>query len=176
MEEQLRTASGTKTAGEEHLAKEELVSFKLGHEEFATSITWVNQIIRYQEITRVPNTPSFVEGVINLRGRVIPVIDLRKRLDLQASQVEMKTRILNIEIDNKLVGFIVDEVTGVLTIPADIIEKTPDIVVAGVESVYITGVCKLDGRLLILLDFNNVLHLSEKERVKAMTKNASVPN
>ncbi|MGP8331795.1 MAG: chemotaxis protein CheW, partial [Methanosarcinaceae archaeon] len=70
---------------------------------------------------------------------------------------------------NKLVGFIVDEVTGVITIPSNIIEKTPDIIVAGVESVYITGVCKLEGRLLILLDFDRVLHVSEKDKLKKIT-------
>ena len=151
------------------ISKEELVSFKLGVEEFATPIRWVREIIRYLQITTVPNTPDFVEGVINLRGRVIPVIDLRKRLNLPTKKEEKQTRILNIEIDNKLVGFIVDEVTGVITIPSNIIEKTPDIIVAGVESVYITGVCKLEGRLLILLDFNRVLHVSEKDKLKKIT-------
>ncbi|MCD4691318.1 MAG: chemotaxis protein CheW, partial [Calditrichales bacterium] len=151
------------------LSKEELVSFKLGVEEFATPIRWVREIIRYLQITTVPNTPDFVEGVINLRGRVIPVIDLRKRLNLPTKKEEKQTRILNIEIDNKLVGFIVDEVTGVITIPSNIIEKTPDIIVAGVESVYITGVCKLEGKLLILLDFDRVLHVSEKDKLKKIT-------
>ncbi len=148
----------------------ELVSFKLGTEEFATSIHWVNQIIRYQEVTRVPHTPPFVEGVINLRGRVIPVIDLRKRLKIKANNVEMKTRILNIEIEHKIIGFIVDEVTGVSAVPASVIEKTPDIVIAGVESVYITGVCKLEGRLLILLDFSRILHLSEKTGLQKLVE------
>lgn len=154
---------------QELISKEELVSFKLGVEEFATPIRWVREIIRYLQITTVPNTPDFVEGVINLRGRVIPVIDLRKRLNLPTKKEEKQTRILNIEIDNKLVGFIVDEVTGVITIPSNIIEKTPDIIVAGVESVYITGVCKLEGRLLILLDFDRVLHVSEKDKLKKIT-------
>lgn len=155
--------------GQDLISKEELVSFKLGVEEFATPIRWVREIIRYLQITTVPNTPDFVEGVINLRGRVIPVIDLRKRLNLPTKKEEKQTRILNIEIDNKLVGFIVDEVTGVITIPSNIIEKTPDIIVAGVESVYITGVCKLEGRLLILLDFDRVLHVSEKDKLKKIT-------
>jgi purine-binding chemotaxis protein CheW len=155
---------------EENVSKVELVSFKIGNEEFATPILLVREILRYQQVTAVPNTPSFVEGVINMRGKVIPVIDLRKRLKLTTKQIEKKTRILNIEIDNKFIGFIVDEVTGVITIPSNIIEETPDIIVAGVESVYITGVCKLEGRLLILLDFNSILRVSEKEKVKEIAE------
>jgi purine-binding chemotaxis protein CheW len=151
---------------EEH----ELVSFKLGNEEFATSIKWVNQIIRYQQVTPVPNTPSFVEGVINLRGKVIPVIDLRKRLGNAKQNIEKKTRILNIEMDNKIIGFLVDEVTGVLSVAANLIDKTPDVVVAGVESDYISGVCKLDERLIILLDFTKILFSSEKAQALALTK------
>lgn len=169
MDNQPNIAQVDQKTGQDQISKEELVSFKLGVEEFATPIRWVREIIRYLQITTVPNTPDFVEGVINLRGRVIPVIDLRKRLNLPTKKEEKQTRILNIEIDNKLVGFIVDEVTGVITIPSNIIEKTPDIIVAGVESVYITGVCKLEGRLLILLDFNRVLHVSEKDKLKKIT-------
>ncbi len=153
---------------DEKTESEELVSFTLGTEEFATKIMLVREILRYQQVTTVPNTPDFVEGVINIRGRVIPVIDLRKRLGLPPKEIEKQTRILNIEIDSKLIGFIVDEVTGVITIPSNIIEKTPDIVVAGVESVYIIGVCKLEDNLLILLDFNRVLQVSEKEKIKKM--------
>ncbi len=169
MEYITKDAVQTLEKNKEKVEENELVSFKLGDEEFATSIKWVNQIIRYQQITPVPNTPSFVEGVINLRGKVIPVVDLRKRLGNDEQNIEKRTRILNIEMDNKIIGFIVDEVTGVLSMPVNLIDKTPDIVVAGVESAYINGVCKLDGRLLILLDFTKILFTSEKAQAMVLS-------
>jgi purine-binding chemotaxis protein CheW len=143
----------------------QLVSFKLREEEFAVDILQVQEIIRLQEITNVPNAPAFVEGVINLRGRVIPIIDLRKRFALESAEHSKSTRIIVVMIDNVTVGLIVDEVSEVLRIPEDTVEPPPPIV-AGIESDYIKGVGKLEDRLLILLDLGKILSQKEKSSLE----------
>ena len=143
----------------------QLVSFFVGEEEFGADILMVQEIIRMQPITRVPNAPHFVEGVINLRGKVIPIVDLRKRLNVNASEDTRKVRVIVVDVDRKITGFIVDAVSQVLRIPKKTIEPAPSIVVAGIDSEYITGVSKLDDKLLILLDFNKILTKSEKQEL-----------
>lgn len=129
----------------------------------------VREIIRDAAITAIPNSPDFVEGVINLRGNIIPVIDLRKRLNLlQQEKSETKIWILILEIEGRITGFRVDSVTKVLKILVRSIEPPPEIVTAGLESQYIDGVCDIDGRLLILLDFARILHVDEIKRLKTM--------
>ncbi len=139
----------------------QLVTFSIGDEEFGVDILKVQEIIRTMEITRVPRAPTFVEGVINLRGKVIPIIDLRKRFGLQARGHDKNTRIIVIEINNMIVGFVVDSVSEVLRIPASTVEPPPPMV-AGLESEYISGVGKLEDRLLILLDLNRLLSREER--------------
>jgi purine-binding chemotaxis protein CheW len=139
----------------------QLVTFSIGDEEFGVEILKVQVIIRMLEITRVPKAPDFVEGVINLRGKVIPVIDLRLRFGLQAKGHDKKTRIIVIEINKMIVGFVVDSVSEVLRIPASTIEPPPP-VISGLDSEYISGVGKLDDRLLIMLDLNRLLSKEEK--------------
>ena len=126
----------------------QLVTFSIDEEEFGVNILKVQEIIRIMEITRVPRSPEFVEGVINLRGRVIPIVDLRRRFGLAAIAHDKDTRIIVIELNSLVVGFIVDAVSEVLRIPADTVEPTPP-VAAGVDSEYISGVGKLQDRLLI---------------------------
>lgn len=145
----------------------QLVSFFVGEEEFGADILMVEEIIRPLPITRVPNAPHFVEGVITLRGRVIPIIDLRKRLNIGQTEVTRKTRIIIVDVDGKITGFIVDSVSQVLRIPKHTIEPAPEIVVAEIDSEYITGVSNLEDRLLILLDFRKILSIREK---KALTE------
>jgi purine-binding chemotaxis protein CheW len=116
------------------------------------------------EITKVPRAPEFVEGVINLRGKVIPIIDLRKRFGLESREHDKHTRIIVIEISNMIVGFVVDSVSEVLRIPADTVEPPPP-VVAGLESEYISGVGKLADRLLILLDLDRLLSGEEQHQL-----------
>ncbi|MBI5886830.1 MAG: chemotaxis protein CheW [Deltaproteobacteria bacterium] len=140
----------------------QLVTFRLGNEEFSLDILRVQEIIRHMDLTRVPRTPDFVEGVINLRGRVIPVLDLRKRFGLPAGERTHETRIIVVDVDDKTVGFKVDAVSEVLRIPADTVEPPPQLVTS-IESDYIKGVGKLDGRLLILLDVSKILSRSEKD-------------
>ncbi|MCG8529349.1 MAG: chemotaxis protein CheW [Desulfovibrionales bacterium] len=134
----------------------QLVTFSIGEEEFGVDILKVQEIIRTMEITKVPKAPNFVEGVINLRGKVIPIIDLRRRFGLSSKEHDKHTRIIVIEINNMIVGFVVDSVSEVLRIPASTVEPPPA-VVAGMESEYISGVGKLQDRLLILLDLDRLL-------------------
>ena len=147
----------------------QLVGFIIGKEYFGVDILMVQEIIRAAPITAVPNSPEFVEGVINLRGSIIPVVELRKRLNLfmQDSKPE-DSWILILNIKGRVTGFIVDSVTEVLKIDETTIEPPPDIVVAGLESQYIRGVCKIDEKLLILIDFERILLVEEVEKLKEM--------
>ncbi|MFQ5736225.1 MAG: chemotaxis protein CheW [Thermodesulfobacteriota bacterium] len=140
----------------------QLVTFRLGKEEFSMDILKVQEIIRHMELTRVPRTPEFVDGVINLRGRVIPVLDLRKRFGLPADEKTDETRIIVVDVDDRTVGLKVDAVSEVLRLPADTVEPPPSLV-TGIESDYIRGVGKLDGRLIILLDVAKILTRTEKD-------------
>lgn len=140
----------------------QLVSFKVSSEEFGVDILKVQEINRMLKITKVPNAPDFVEGVVNLRGRIIPVIDLRKRMSIETKSHDSKTRIIVVDIAGNIVGFIVDEVNEVLRISKDIIETPPELV-SKVESDFITSVAKLEDRIIILLDLDNLLKKDEKE-------------
>jgi len=138
----------------------QLVTFAISEEEFGIDILRVQEIIRIMPITKVPNSPPSVDGVINLRGRVIPVIDLRRRFGMGAKEHDNSTRIIVIEIHGMIIGFVVDGVSEVLRIQSSTVEPPPP-VVAGVESEYIKGVGKLDDRLLILLDIDKLLTSEE---------------
>lgn len=142
----------------------QVVSFKIGEEEFGVEILKVQEINRVMEITRVPNAPEFVEGVINLRGRVIPVVNLRSRFGLERKPQDKDTRIVVVELTNKVVGFVVDAVSEVLRIPQSLMEAPPPLV-AGINAEYITAVGKLEGRLLILLDLDKVISHQQKQKL-----------
>lgn len=142
----------------------QLVTFSIGDEEFGVEILKVQEIIRMLEITKVPKAPPFVEGVINLRGKVIPIIDLRKRFGLASRNHDKNTRIIVIDINSMIVGFVVDSVSEVLRLPANTVEPPPP-VVAGLDSDYISGVGKLEDRLLIMLDLNRLLSNEEQQRL-----------
>jgi purine-binding chemotaxis protein CheW len=145
----------------------QLVTFSIGEEEFGVDILKVQEIIRTMEITKVPRAQDFVEGVINLRGKVIPIIDLRRRFGLDSKAHDKHTRIIVIEINNMIVGFVVDSVSEVLRIPASTVEPPPP-VVAGLESDYISGVGKLHDRLLILLDLDKLLSSEDIEALSQL--------
>jgi purine-binding chemotaxis protein CheW len=145
----------------------QLVSFNLGNEEFAVDILKVQEINRMVEITKVPRSPHFVEGVINLRGKVIPIVDLRKRFNLGEKDRDKQTRIVVVDVDNKTVGLVVDSVSEVLRLQSNTIEPPPPLV-AGIDSEYINGVGKLEDRLLILLDLNKIFSKTEKEMLEAV--------
>ena len=153
----------------------QLVSFILGKEEFGVDILMVQEIIRLATITPIPNAPEFIEGVINLRGKVIPIIDLRKRLKITKEEVKnaKHTRILVIEIDGNVTGFIVDAVSEVLKIPINRIEPPPEIIVSSIDSEYISGVIKLEENLLILLDFKKILRIDERDKLRKVHQTLS---
>ncbi|NOZ68081.1 MAG: chemotaxis protein CheW [Deferribacteres bacterium] len=143
----------TATAGEEIL---QLVSFTLKDEEYAVDILNVQEINRITEITQVPNSPDYVEGVINLRGKVMPVINLRKKFGIEEKETDDTSRIIIMDIQGVTNGLIVDSVSEVLRIPADIVEPPPQIS-SGLNSRFIKGIAKLDNRLIILIDINKLL-------------------
>ena len=145
----------------------QLVTFNIGKEEFGVDILHVQEINRMTHITKVPNAPHFVEGVINLRGRVIPVIDLRLKLKIEKKEYDKNTRIIVVEVDNKTIGFIVDSVNEVLRIPANLTEAPPDMV-SGIESEYIKSVGKLEDRLLILIDIQKIIQINEMKKLEKM--------
>lgn len=140
----------------------QLVTFSIGEEEFGVNILQVQEIIRTMEITNVPRAPEFIEGVINLRGKVIPIVDMRRRFGLESKKHDKYTRMIVIENETLIVGFVVDSVSEVLRIPASSVQPPPP-TVAGLDSDYIDGVGKLDDRLLILLDLDSLLDNTEIE-------------
>jgi purine-binding chemotaxis protein CheW len=143
----------------------QVVGFRIGNETFGVRIASVREIVRVPEITAVPSAPETVEGVINLRGKIIPVMDLRKRFGHFDVQPDKKNRILVVELDHKLVGLIVNAASEVLKIPPSDIEA-PGSVFAEGESSYVTGVGKLKGRLIILLDVSKLLQRQEVKRLE----------
>jgi purine-binding chemotaxis protein CheW len=147
-------AGETQRGGGEELLQ--LVSFNIGGEEFGVDILQVQEINRMMEVTRVPNAREYVDGVINLRGKVIPIIDLRCRFGMERKGHDKHTRIVVVELSRKIVGFVVDAVREVLRIPRSVTEPPPSIG-GRVNEEYITGVGKLEDRLLILLDLEKVL-------------------
>ncbi|MCK9209691.1 MAG: chemotaxis protein CheW [Ignavibacteriaceae bacterium] len=138
----------------------QLVSFFIGSEEFGVDILYVQEINRMSQVTKVPNAPDFVNGVINLRGRVIPVIDLRLKFGMPKKEHDKNTRIIVMEVSGKTVGFIVDSVNEVLRISKDVTEPPPELAM-GINSEYIKAVGKLEDRLLILIDLEKILSKEE---------------
>jgi purine-binding chemotaxis protein CheW len=143
----------------------QIVGFRIGTETYGVRIGSVREIVRVPEITTVPSAPDLIEGVINLRGKIIPVMDLRKRFGAAPAQPDKKNRILVVEMDNKLIGLIVSSASEVLKIPPSEIEA-PGSVFADSESNYVTGVGKLKGRLIILLDIARLLHQPEYRKLE----------
>ena len=130
----------------------QLVSFQVGPEEYAIDILGVQEIIRMVDITHVPNVPRHVEGVVNLRGKVIPIINLRTRLGLSSAEYTKDTRIVVVEVAHLILGFIVDSVEEVLRLPEEFIELPPSSTGRGGVNDFYKGVGRVEGRLLILLD------------------------
>ncbi len=137
-----------------------LVGFRVGRETFGVPISMVREIVRVPEITAVPNAATFIEGVINLRGKIVPVVDLRKRFKDTAPETGRKTRILVAEVDGQAVGLIVNSASEVLKIPPSEVEVPRNVFSEG-ELSYISGVGKLGGRLILILDLTRVLQRSE---------------
>ena len=149
----------------------QLVVFKLGQEEYGIPITQVQEINRLTTPTKIPKAPVFVEGVINLRGKIIPIVDLRKRFGLAQEEHSEDSRIVVAEIAGNTIGVTVDSVNEVIRIPAANIEPTPSIA-TNIGSEYLSGVGKVNDRLLILLDLNKILTDTEKEQLCTIDESA----
>ncbi len=151
--------------GKENVHKDteivQLVSFTLGEEEYGVDILKVQEINRMMEITHVPKCAYFVEGVVNLRGKVIPVLDLRKRFNLPAENTK-ETRIIVVDIDGCTVGLIVDSVSEVLRLPKETIDPAPPMISTSIDTQCIKGVGKLEDRLIIIIDIEKFLTEEEK--------------
>jgi purine-binding chemotaxis protein CheW len=146
----------------------QLVSFRLAQEEYGIEITKVQEIILMGEITRVPQTPDYIKGLINLRSSVIPIVDLRLRFGLAQEETTDETRIMVVNVAGKTIGIIVDAVSEVLRISHDQIAPPPP-TIAGLGREYLTGLVKLEHRLLILLDIDKILCQEEAAALDAAT-------
>jgi purine-binding chemotaxis protein CheW len=155
--------------GEEAEDIVQMVGFIVAEELFGVNILMVQEIIKDQEITAIPDAPDFVVGVINLRGNIIPVLDLHERLKLTADRSSERERswILVLNIGGRVTGFLVDRVTRVIKVQANKIKPPPELVVQGLNSDYIRGVCKQDKQLLAILDFNRILLVDEFKKISA---------
>ena len=150
----------------EMVGEVKVIVFQLKDEEYGVEVNQVKSIEKLEHITRVPRTPRFVKGVINLRGVVTPIIDLRKRFDLEESEYTESTRIIIVAVGELEVGLIVDAANDVIDIPVNAVEPPPE-VVGGVEAAYLRGVAKLENRLLILLNLDKVLSTEEIKQLDA---------
>ncbi|MFB5759705.1 chemotaxis protein CheW [Paenibacillus medicaginis] len=145
-----------------------VIVFKLGEEEYGVEVDKVQSIERMVPITRVPNTFTFVKGVFNLRGVVMPVIDLRGRFGLEETEYTDQTRIIIVAVNDMQVGFIVDSANDVIDLNSDAIETPPE-VVGGIKAKYLRGVAKIsEERLLIMLNLSEVLNKSELVQLESI--------
>jgi purine-binding chemotaxis protein CheW len=145
----------------------QLAVFRVGGEEYAIDIMRIMEIIRPQKVTRIPKAPEFVEGVVNLRGKVVPILDLRRRFGVDSAQADpKKVRVVIVKMAGRVVGVVVDEVTEVIYMRKDQVEATPD-AVKGAGADYLTGVGKFGERLIVLLDMEKVLSGEEVAGLRA---------
>jgi purine-binding chemotaxis protein CheW len=146
------------------MAAIQLVLFNLAGEEYGVYILDVQEIIRPQDITKVPDNPEFIEGIINLRGTVVPIIDLKSRLGLGNTHIAADTRFIISNIDGQMIGFIVDSVKEILRLEEEALKKAPDI--TRVNKEYIDSVVEQEGKLVIVFDLKRVLSVEEKDLLK----------
>ncbi len=146
----------------------QLVTFQLVGEEFGVPILDVREIIRMTEITPVPQAPAFVEGVINLRGQIIPIVDLRKRFGMEPKEIDEQTRIVVVELGATILGLIVDSVQEVLRIPFDTVAPPPTLVAGSIGSEYIKGISHFDDKMIILVEMRRVFNPDEMGALESM--------
>jgi len=167
---QLEQTAASKIGSSGHSAALlQIVTFQVGTETFALDILKVHEIIRFRQLTRVPNLPSYVEGVLNLRGKVIPVVGLRQRIGLERKEPNSTTKIIVASVKDDVLGFMVDSVSEVLRIGADTVEPAPRLGEGGQR--YVSGVGKVNDHLLLLLDLDKLL--TEEENTQVLTAKAS---
>ncbi len=151
---------------------EQLISFAVGEEDYGVEIQKVKEVIRKKEITRLPKTPAFMRGVINLRGDVIPIIDLREKFGLEQEEYTEMTRVIVVEVDEKSIGMVVDSVSHVIRLSQDEIEPPPPLV-GGLSIDYLRGVGKLGDKLIVLLKIDQIL--TEQEKLELQEIEEMVP-
>ena len=176
--EQGNMASEEKSLGQQTLDEEQLVTFGIAEQEYGVQIMQVQEINRIGDITLVPRAPSFVDGVTNLRGNVIPVINVRTLFGLPSQEIDDRTRVIIVDIAGNKTGLRVDHVNEVLRLPKNEIEKTPSIVTATGDNEFIAGVCKIDNgkRMIALLDIGRILGEKEVEALKAINDQEATEN
>lgn len=155
----------------------QLVSFRIGNEEFGVDILMVQEIIRITAITPIPNASHAILGMINLRGRIIPIVDLRSQLHISDGELNVndrRKRILIIEMGGHVTGFVVDSVSEVMKVPVGEIEPAPNLVTSSISAAYISGVIKLPNRLIIMLDFKQILKPQEKRELETIGAQAAL--
>ncbi|WP_354142448.1 chemotaxis protein CheW [Brevibacillus brevis] len=140
---------------EAEAAIDQQILFKMGNEYYGLSISLVREIIKPLPITRFPKSPLYVEGVIDLRGRILPIINLRKMFDLEPMEETDDTRFVDLQMDGLNIGIIVDAVSEVMNIPQSLIEPAPPII-AGVEGKYLQGIARMNDKLIMLLDVDEI--------------------
>lgn len=148
--------------------EQQLVVFELANEFYGINIAMVESIIKMQAITQLPQTPSYVKGVTNLRGSVLPVIDLRTRFALETNEDTKQTRIMIVTMGNIKAGIIVDAVSEVLRVSDDTVEPLPPMI-NSVDSAFLKGIVRLENRLIIMLELNKVLNLDEQKSLEYLT-------
>ena len=148
----------------------QIVGFRVGNETFGVPIQSVHEIVRMMEITSVPDAPIYIEGVINLRGKIIPVVDLRKRFGEREIKPSKKNRILVAEVGTKMVGLVVDAASEVLKLPPSDVDPPPNVFQDG-DLNYVTGVGKLNGRLVILVELSKIMQRGELRRLADVADN-----
>lgn len=149
------------------MSERQLVVFKLDKEEYGVEIMQVQEISPYQKPTKVPNAPSFVDGIINLRGEVIPIVNLKKRFNTPETEITELTRLIVVNNGSRRTGFVVDDASEVITIPDEDIEDAPPMI-AGADRRYIKGVGKIGNRILIVLDLLKLFTEEEEGQLENM--------
>jgi purine-binding chemotaxis protein CheW len=149
----------------------QLVVFKLENEEYGVDIMQVQEISPYQQSTKVPNSPSFIEGIVNLRGDITPVVSLKKKFNLAETEVTEQTRLIIINNGNRRTGFIVDDASEVISISEKNIEEAPAMIV-GADRKYIQGIGKMDQRILIILNLHELLTKEEEVQLEGINNRA----
>ena len=164
---------GTKSDDERQAREQQMVTFRLGDEEFGIPISQIQEIDRHAQITRVPRAPEFVDGVTNLRGEIIPVIDTRKRFAMPVKAADDRTRIIIVDLAGTKTGLLVDSVSQVLNIALKDISPPPAAIESGIDNEFISGIGKVDQgkRMVVLLNVEKILTLREKEQLAQAAAN-----
>lgn len=142
----------------------QIISFTVGTEEYGLEILRVKEVIKSSGITVLPNAASFIKGIINLRGDVIPIVDLRDKFGIASGETTAATRVIVVDVDGRLVGMVVDSTSQVVRIPTDQIDPPPPMF-GGISTSYLKGVAKLEDRLIVLLNIDNILSGDERQIV-----------